>query len=65
MLHSLLDVSQLEFRISCDDFGGSLSVSQKPENQVNRDAQRANTGLAIALLGVHSNTIKSSGHHSR
>jgi hypothetical protein len=31
---------------------------------VNRDAQAANAGLAIALLGVHSNSIKGYGRHS-
>jgi len=64
ILHGLLNVSRLEFRISGDDFGGSPSVGQKPENQVNRDAQAANAGLAIALLGVHSNSIKGYGRHS-
>jgi hypothetical protein len=31
ILHSLLNVSQLEFRISCDNLGGSLSVGQRLE----------------------------------
>ena len=65
ILHGLLNVSRLEFRISCDDLGGGLSVGKKPENQVNRDAQAANTRLAIALLGVHSNSVKGQGRHSR
>lgn len=64
ILHGLLNVSRFEFRISCDHFGGSLPVGQKPENQVDRDAQAANTGPAIALPGVHSNTIKGYGRHS-
>jgi hypothetical protein len=32
---------------------------------VNRDAQAANTRLAIALPGVHSNSVKVRGRHSR
>jgi hypothetical protein len=64
ILHGLLHVSRLEFRVSGDDFGGSPSVRQEPENQVNRDAQAANTGLAIALSGVHSNSVKGYGRHS-
>ena len=61
---ALLDVCNLEFRVSGNDFGRSLSVSQKPENEVNRDAQAANAGLAIALLGVHSNSVKGWVCHS-
>jgi hypothetical protein len=53
-----LDVCNLEFWISRDDFGGSLSVGEKPQNQVSRDAQAANTRLAIALLGVYGNSVK-------
>jgi len=58
ILHGLLNVSQLEFGVSCDDLGESLSVGQKREDEVNRDAQAANAGLAIALLGVYGNSIK-------
>ena len=59
-----MNVSRFEFRISCDHLGGSLSVSQEPENNVNRDAKSANAGLAIALLGVYGDSVKSYGRHS-
>jgi hypothetical protein len=63
VLHGLLNVSQLEFRISGDYFRGSLSACEEPKNQVNRDAQAANAGFAIALLGVHGNSVKGYGCH--
>jgi hypothetical protein len=65
MTHGLLSVCELKFWVSSNNLGRGLSASQKPENHVDRDAQAADAGLAIALLRVHGNSVKSYSRHPR